>query len=104
MVFFVTGFTGDRCKDVPDFCQKQDPCPTGICYNNYDTFAYMCKCEDPYRNGEKQILVISKTYARMFLSADVQIYYWNLIQLNSTFKTSIKYNFIYNFLVLFLYF
>jgi Notch-like protein len=72
----VTGFSGDRCKDVPDFCEKQDPCRTGICYNNYDTFDYMCKCEDPYRNGEKQILIISKTYVRMFLSADVQIYYW----------------------------
>lgn len=71
----VAGIGGDRCKDVPDFCGRDSPCPTGICYNNYDTFDYMCKCEDPYRKGEKQILIINKSYVEMFLSAEVQIYY-----------------------------
>lgn len=45
------GFTGDKCKDISDFCSPE-PCQEGICYENYDTFNFMCKCEDPYRNGE----------------------------------------------------
>ncbi|CAC5398487.1 Fibropellin-3 [Mytilus coruscus] len=43
-------FSGDRCKDKSDFCSI-NPCPEGICYENYDTLNFMCKCEDPYRNN-----------------------------------------------------
>ena len=43
-----SGFHGDNCKHVPDFCALK-PCPEGICYGDYNELKFVCKCEKPYR-------------------------------------------------------
>ncbi|PVD38422.1 hypothetical protein C0Q70_01037 [Pomacea canaliculata] len=42
-------YQGSHCQQTPDYCNLSNPCPGGVCYNDYNMSKALCACSYPYR-------------------------------------------------------